>query len=259
MELKKVYTLHETDKAANLFDGWEETLIWSCLQGVMGKIRVTDTDCPSAACARQGCFFFYAGNPERELVLDPFSGFAIMTPQNDEWAKLIMECFPSARRATRYAIKKNTRFDTDKLERMAGTLPKGYEMKAIDSELYDMCLNDPMTEDFVSVFDNKEQFLRLGRGIVITKNGKIVSGASSYSRYREGIEIEVDTVPEERRKHLATAAASSLILNCLKEGLYPSWDAHNMASVRLAEKLGYEFSHEYPVYEVLHDVQGKRG
>ena len=77
-----------------------------------------------------------------------------------------------------------------------------------------------------------------------------MSGASSYTRYREGIEIEVDTVKAERRKHLALIACSALILRCLNEGLYPSWDAQNMASVRLAEKLGYQVDHEYAAYEV---------
>ena len=85
--------------------------------------------------------------------------------------------------------------------------------------------------------------------MVILKDGSIVSGASSYSRYLEGIEIEVDTVESERRKHLATIVCSALILRCLKEGMYPSWDAQNMDSVHLAEKLGYEFDHEYTVYE----------
>ena len=60
----------------------------------------------------------------------------------------------------------------------------------------------------------------------------------------------MDTVPEERRKGLACIACASLILRCLEEGLYPSWDAHNMGSVRLAEKLGYEFDHEYAAYEL---------
>ena len=91
----------------------------------------------------------------------------------------------------------------------------------------------------------------MGRGMVILKNGIIVAGASSYTRYREGIEIEVDTIEPERRKHLATIACSALILNCLEEGLYPSWDAQNMNSVHLAEKLGYEFDHEYAAYEVV--------
>ena len=37
----------------------------------------------------------------------------------------------------------------------------------------------------------------------------------------------------------------------MDEGLYPSWDAQNINSVHLAEKLGYEFDHEYIVYEVM--------
>ena len=111
-------------------------------------------------------------------------------------------------------------------------------------------MEDPVTRDFVSSFEGKEQFLKIGRGFVILKDGKIVSGASSYTRYREGIEIEVDTIESERRKHLATVACSALILRCLEEGLYPSWDAQNLNSVHLAEKLGYEFDHEYTAYEV---------
>ena len=129
-------------------------------------------------------------------------------------------------------------------------LPEGYELKEIDAELYDRCLENPATADFVSSFESKEKYLKDGRGMVIVKNGEIVSGASSYTRYREGIEIEVDTVESERRKNLALIVCSALILRCLKEGLYPSWDAQNMGSVHLAEKLGYEFDHEYVAYEV---------
>lgn len=95
----------------------------------------------------------------------------------------------------------------------------------------------------------------MGKGMVILKAGEIVAGASSYTRYNEGIEIEVDTVEEERRKHLATIACSALILSCLEEGLYPSWDAQNMNSVRLAEKLRYEFDYEYVAYEVVSDAR----
>ena len=41
-----------------------------------------------------------------------------------------------------------------------------------------------------------------------------------------------------------------MILSCLDEGLYPSWDAANWLSVMLAEKLGYKFDREYFVYVV---------
>jgi predicted GNAT family acetyltransferase len=100
----------------------------------------------------------------------------------------------------------------------------------------------------VKHFGPEERYCELGRGIAVLKNGRIVSACSSYSRYREGIETEVDTLEEERRKGLASAASAALILLCLDEGLYPCWDAANGVSVRLAEKLGYTFGGEYSSY-----------
>ena len=67
---------------------------------------------------------------------------------------------------------------------------------------------------------------------------------------QEGIEIEIDTREDHRRKGLAYACGAKLILECLKRGLYPSWDAQNKWSVALAEKLGYHFDHEYTAYEI---------
>jgi hypothetical protein len=203
----------------------------------------------SICICRLLCFF--AGEPNIELVKNKPSGFAIMVPQNKEWEKLIEMVYPNAKKVIRYAIKKDTQFDVEALKKNLQMLPKGYELKQIDSNIYDMCLESPVTKDFVSSFDSKEIYLKDGRGMVILKNGRIVSGASSYTRYREGIEIEVDTVKEERRKGLALIVCSSLILRCIDEGLYPSWDAQNMGSVHLAKKLGYEFDHEYVAYEVI--------
>lgn len=246
-----VYELNEiSDKVKAIFEGWEETLIYSCLQQVMGKVFVTDKDNPKSACAFVGCFVFYAGVPDRELVENKPDGFVIMTPSNEEWAKLIEECYPDSKKYFRYAIKKNTKFDREYLQSIIEKLPEGYSIQKIDGEIYDKCLGDPVTADFVSSFRDKADYLEKGRGVVILKDGEIVAGASSYTRYNEGIEIEVDTKLEERRKHLALIACAKLILNCLDENLYPSWDAQNMNSVRLAEKLGYEFSHEYVAYEV---------
>ena len=248
-----IYEINDTSKVKSLFDGWEETLIYSCLQKVMGKIYVTDLENPKSAFAFVGCFGFLAGEPDMELVINKPEGFVIMVPQNEQWATLIEECFPNAKRVTRYAIKKDTKFDVDQLQKEIDKLPDGYELKKIDSAIYDKCMEDPVTVDFVSAFGSKEKYLQIGRGMVITKNGEIVAGASSYTRYNEGIEIEVDTVKSERRKHLATVVCAAHILNCLNEGLYPSWDAQNMNSVHLAEKFGYEFDHEYVAYEVAAD------
>ena len=248
-----IFELEDTSKVESLFVGWKETLIYSCLQKVMGKIYVIDTNTPVSAMAFVGCFAFLAGEPDRELIINKPDGFVIMTPQNERWSELIEKCFPDARKVTRYAIRKDTVFDRERLAVMSAKIPEGYELQKIDSDIYDLCLQDPVTADFVSAFGSREKYLELGRGMVILKDGKIVSGASSYTRYKEGIEIEVDTVPAERRKGLATVVCAALISACLDEGLYPSWDAHDMNSVQLSKRFGYEFDHEYAAYEVSSD------
>ncbi|MDO4460328.1 MAG: GNAT family N-acetyltransferase [Clostridia bacterium] len=244
------YILEDTKKVESLFEGWEETLIYSCLQKVMGKIYVDNLEEPESACAKIGDLAFFAGKPDENLIKESINRFTIIVPQSDLWNVSIEKVFPEAKKSVRYAIKKNTVFDKEKLKAFASNIPDGYELSEINGEVYDKCFGNPVTEDFVSCFGSKENYLKLGRGVVLLKDGKIVAGASSYTRYNEGIEIEVDTEPEYRQKGLATIASAKLILNCLEEGLYPSWDAANMTSVRLAEKLGYEFSHEYTMYEV---------
>ena len=39
-----IYEIEDTNKVKDLFAGWDETLIFSCLQKVMGKIYVIDKE-----------------------------------------------------------------------------------------------------------------------------------------------------------------------------------------------------------------------
>ncbi len=242
-----IYELKDTTKAEALFDGIEDSMVQTCLQGLMGgKVYVTDPENPKSALAFCACFSWYAGEADRELAAFKPKGVVGMIPPDEGWAKLIEESWPDADKVTRYAIKKDTKFDRKNLEQLVAALPEGYTLRRIDDAIYDQLLEDDQFEDCVAHFESKEQFFEMGRGYAVLKDGKPVSVASSYSVYRDGIEIEIDTSEEERNKGLASAAGAKLILSCLDDGLYPSWDAANRISVHLAEKLGYEFSHEYP-------------
>jgi len=64
-----IFKLENPARAAALFADWEETIIWSCLQGIMGEIYVDDVDRPTSAKAVLGDFAFFAGKPSEELVL----------------------------------------------------------------------------------------------------------------------------------------------------------------------------------------------
>lgn len=238
-----------------ILENWNETIIWSCLQGTMGEIYTNSTE--DAAMAILGDFAFYAGNPDEELIrFKPESckqDFIIMVPQNDDWAELIEKCYgDNAKKVTRYAIKKESDiFDIAKLEQAVLSLPDGYELKRIEEAEYNMCRENGWANDLVSQYKDYNAYKELGLGIAVLKDGELVAGASSYSTYDKGIEIEIDTREDHRRKGLAYACGAKLILECLEKGLYPSWDAQNKWSVALAEKLGYHFSHEYVAYEMM--------
>ncbi len=238
-----------------IFENWSETIIWSCLQGIMGEIHTNLSE--DAAMAILGDFAFYAGNPSEELIrFKPASckkDFIIMVPQNAMWADLIEKCYTDkAKKVIRYAIKKETDiFDVKKLEQAVASLPDGYELKVIQDAEYNMCRENGWANDLVSQYKDYNTYNELGLGVAVLKDGELVAGASSYSTYDKGIEIEIDTREDHRRKGLAYVCGARLILECLKKGLYPSWDAQNKWSVALAEKLGYHFSHEYVAYEVI--------
>lgn len=248
--------IDHTEKVENLFAGWKETLIWSCIQKVMGEIYADNSDMPKSAMAILGDFCFFAGQPNRELInfkpKHSNQDFIIMIPQDDVWGKLIEDVYKDkAKKVTRYATKKEENsFDNNKLQNAVCSLNQEYTLQFINENIFEMCKSNAWSRDLVSQYIDYEMYQKLGLGVAILKDGMIVAGASSYSRYREGIEIEVDTKEDYRRKGLAFICGAKLILECQKKNLYPSWDAQNKWSMALAEKLGYHFDHEYPAYEI---------
>ncbi len=251
-----IYEIRQGSIAAPLFKGWQETMIWSCLQNIMGHIYATAPRQPDAAMAILGDFCFLAGRPDRELAgYKPewcTQEFIIMVPETPEWASLIEDVWEErAQKVIRYAMKKETGvFSAERLQRITASLPSEYCLRKIDEDLFRSCGKTAWCRDLVSVFENYEQYAARGMGVVALKDGEIVSGASSYSAYDGGIEIEIDTREDHRRRGLASVCGAKLILDCMARGRYPSWDAQNLWSVSLAEKLGYHFSHEYTAYEI---------
>ena len=249
-----IYEIKDVAKVKHLFEGWDSFDVLD----VELKAFVTDPDAPRSALLYSSFDgIFLAGEPDRELVEYDKLGDESVVPLNEGWEKLIKECWPEAVPTTRYAIRRCKDFDREKLQSFVDALPDGYEIRRIDSGIYDLILSadDDDLEYLIGDFETKEAFLEKGRGFAVLKDGKVVAGASSEYCYRfGGIEVEIDTVHKERRKGLASAVGAKLILSCLDDGLEPVWDAANLISVHLAEKLGYRFDHEY-VYYWINEAQ----
>ena len=248
-------TLEQMGRIAPFFEGQEDTLIRSCLQGHMGEAWADSAEAPRSAQIVVADFCFLGGAPNRELaghvpadhtgqllILDPPGGWGELL--REHWGELVTI-------EPRYAFEKQAEFDRDALRGFAARIPEGYRLERFTPAACEIALREAWSRDFVSNFASAEDFLARGRGVAVWRGGALVGAASSYTVYDGGIEIEIGIHRDHRRQGLATACAAALILDCLDAGLFPSWDAANLKSAGLAKKLGYRYKGEYPTY-LLH-------
>lgn len=240
------------EKAAALFAGWNEAMIWSCLQGYMGSLLTDNEKDPKSAVIVIGDFCFFAGiaNPE---LFRTIQGFKLLIPKDETWERLIEQHYNKrVRKLLRYAIKKEPDvFEPERLSKYSNDLAEEFEMCFFNRDIVQMAQQETWSEDLCSQFEQYNTYREKAMGVAILHQGKLVSGASPYAIYSGGIEIEIDTKPDFRKKGLATACGAKLILECLNRNLYPSWDAHDLRSVALAEKLGYHLDTAYTAYELF--------
>lgn len=235
-------------------------MIFTCLEGEMGSVWADDAQHPTWAQATLGDFSFFAGDagahgtkPAVAALMEKHpGGFALAVPRDEAWAQLIADAHKGAcKKITRYAFaKSNQVFDQIKLEAYASGLPVGYTMRRLGAPDYGTVMAHEWSHDLCAQYASAEDYAARGMGVGAFMQGELVCGASSYSHHSGGIEIEIDTRKDHRRKGLATACAARLILACLERGWHPSWDAANPQSALLAQKLGYIRTHAYVAFEI---------
>ena len=240
---------------AKLFAGWADTMVQSYLGGCMGHALVDNEESPAAGAIVVGDFAMAAGRADPALLdIPPHchpNDALLIVPGSDDWAQCIQARFGAdCQSFQRYAIRRQAQFDLPRLRGFANSLPQGYHMTMLDRGLYAQVMATPWAQDFCSLFADCDDYLARGLGVAVFHGRELVAGASSYSVFPGGIEIEIDTREDHRQRGLVTACGARLMLEALERGLYPNWDAADLRSVALAEKLGYQLDHPYLTYRV---------
>lgn len=243
-----IWKLENPEAAAPFFAGRKDTLIHSALAGIMGDVYRNGT----AAMVNLGDFCLFGGEPDKELASFRVPGhekdYMILVPGDEGWGRFIEEAYGArAKKITRYQMEFS---GPEAFSSVTAPVPEGFVLAPMDEKLYEACLKDKWSEDLPGQFGSFAAYEKMGLGVLALLDGKPVAGASSYSAFPGGIEIEIDTKQEFRRRGLARACGAALIKAYLERGLWPSWDAHTEISKDLAESLGYRLVCGYTAYEV---------
>lgn len=243
----------------SICEGSREVLVRGAMEGTMGRVWVPKLENSSYCLIVAGDFAYLMGLPPKgERALDlkgqiyESASHAYLFPQDERWADWVEDQFlGQTRTVSRYALKKDEHhFDTGLLKQYMEAVPRGIRLKRIDDRLYRLALKEEWSRDLCSNFEDEKHFKAHGFGYVAMKGREIVAGCSVYGVSEGMMEIEVDTRKDCRRQGLALACSAAFLMECLEKGIVPNWDAANLQSVGLAEKLGYVYEKEYRVYQL---------
>lgn len=237
----------DLEKLRNLFIDIRFHMGNSVLEGTMGEAYADNISNPNFAILIVRKYCFMSGNIEKEdlyKLIDSKLKQYIIIP-SDNLKNIIEEIFKdNINKLERHSIKKNPLFDKQKLQEYIDKAPKEYPIQEIDKNIAEKIKE----EQFVLITDNYE---KNGVGYCCIYNNEIIGVASSNIFYKDGIEVNIKVKDDYRRRGIATALASKLILKCLQENKTISWDAANLWSVGLAEKLGFKYDSTYNIYKFI--------
>lgn len=225
-------------------------VIDAVLGGDAGELIVDGTESPRAGCVRLGTYAMLSGDASlpaaRELVAAQRLPCEFVLGGDAAWTHLVRETYGD--RVIRRVMRDfdATSVPRDRLESQVAGVPGGYELRRMRKEdcarlQPDLAPNDP------AVFGSPERFLSVGFGVVAVCDKAIAAAASTYAISQVEAEIAIATHPDHRKKGLAVAVGSAMILECLRRSLKPRWTAGNAISEKTAARIGLTPGAEIPI------------
>ncbi|MEZ4628041.1 MAG: GNAT family N-acetyltransferase [Eubacteriales bacterium] len=94
-------------------------------------------------------------------------------------------------------------------KRISRNCRKDMNLKMFDAAIYEQAISESWSSSFIGCFNDTADFLARGVGVAALYEGELVAGATSYSVYTGGFEIEIITHRDHREKDLRPRAARS--------------------------------------------------
>lgn len=215
----------------------------------MGAAFVDDCAHPAIFKIQSGPFVYFAGDvasPSVQLALETITPEVLLMPSAPGWLEAIRQRFGEQLVPFERHSFSGERLSLEHLAALCRA-PSKYTVQRMDALLAAQVWGQEHFID-LSYFDSPEDFEQRGLGFYVAMDGAIVGAAYSQLVCSRGIEVSLYVAPRQRERGLGTLLASHLVKTCLENGQAAHWDAANLESCRLAQKLGYTPCGQYQAH-----------
>ncbi|MFB6367483.1 GNAT family N-acetyltransferase [Paenibacillus elgii] len=192
-------------------------------------------------------------NQLKAACLESGGSYFIATLFDEAWEKVLEQAIAHREFETDYEFSYT--FNPERFRAMKEKHPilaKEYRLKKIDRDVIENDEEDTLADSLGDFWETTDEFLALGEGYCILRGNEVVSYCLSCYVDGNKHEISVETCDEEvQNQGLATIVSRAYLEQCLQRGIVPAWSTFetNTPSVKLANKLGYEFQSKWRTYE----------
>jgi RimJ/RimL family protein N-acetyltransferase len=226
--------------------------LWAVLKGNHpGQALVDDERAPSQCALRTGAALSYFNPQTTQAFLDQaVAHFRQVGPIWLVWPHRTSLRPPAIEHAT--TIHRVEFYDYDPrsetLTELKKQLPAGCSIQSVDRPLLEQCEWRTEMEFYAGSLDN---FLTHGIGLCLLQGDEILVEAYASALGKKRAEIGAITREPYRGRGYAPVACAYLVERCEQRGYQAYWscDADHHASIRVAEKLGFQRSRAYQIHE----------
>ena len=224
--------------------------LWAVLKGNhTGKALVDNVHYPEQCVLRTDAVLTYFSNQTQQSFLDDaIASFGEKEPIWLVWphkTSLHPPEIPSGEIENRLEFYET---DPNILKELICHLPEGYVIQEINEQLLELCEWRSEMEFYAGSVSN---FMTHGIGLCMMQGEDIIVEAFASSLGKSRAEIGAITHEPYRGRGFAPIACAYLIEQCEQRGYQAYWscDAENTASIRVAQKLGFQHEQAYQIIE----------
>jgi len=226
--------------------------LWAVLKGNhLGKAVVDNKQHPSQCVLRTDAVLSYFSQQTSQAFLDEgIAHFRRVGPVWLVWPHST-SCHPPTIEDAEVAHRLEF-YEYDPCSEALGEwrrqLPEGYAIKNVNRQLLERCEWRTEMEFYAGSLSN---FLSQGIGLCMMRGNEIVVEVYASALGKTRAEIGAITREAYRGRGYATTACAYLIEKCEQQGYQAYWscEADHKASIRVAQKLGFQQERAYRIYE----------